>query len=61
MKNDQEFVELALRAARRAARKVREKARLEGTPIPFWDGTRVQMKVPEFNNEVQTDNKPSRR
>ena len=61
MKNDEDFVELALRAARRAAKKVREKAILERTPMPFWDGGRVQMRVPEFNKEVQTDNKPSHR
>ena len=42
----QYYARIGMQAAKRAARKVIEKAHRDNKPMPIWDGERVQYQIP---------------
>jgi len=45
--NDKEhYVEIAMKAVKRAAHKVAEKAQQENRPLPVWRDGRIEFEVP---------------
>jgi hypothetical protein len=45
-KAKQHYVDIAVKAAKRAVHKVAEKARQENRPLPIWKNGRVEFEVP---------------
>jgi len=59
MENKQYYIDVALRAAQRAANKVAEKACKENRPLPVWKNGRVEFEIPpcpEENSEIDLKN-----
>ncbi|MCJ8275014.1 MAG: hypothetical protein MJK04_37135 [Psychrosphaera sp.] len=46
MNDKKHYVDIAVRAAKRASDKVREKARLENRPLPMYIDGRIEFIVP---------------
>ena len=46
MENKQFYIDVALKAAQRAANKVAEKACKEKRPLPIWKNGRVEFEIP---------------
>ena len=45
-KDKQHYIDIAFKAAKRAAHKVAEKARQENRPLPVWKNDRIEFEVP---------------
>lgn len=51
MENKQFYIDVALKAAQRAANKVAEKACKEKRPLPIWKNGRVEFEIPPCPKE----------
>jgi len=49
MDKDRFYIDIALRALKKAANKVAENARKENRPVPIWLEGRVQYQIPPKN------------
>ncbi len=56
MDNKIHYIEIAERAAKRAALKVAEKARQENRPLPVWRNGRVEFEVPTYGQQSDSAN-----
>ncbi len=51
MNDKKQYIEIALRAARRAADRVSEKARRENRPLPVWKKDHIEFEVPNYSQQ----------
>jgi len=60
-KINDDYAALGLQALRRAAQKVAENARKDGSKIPIWRNGRIEYIIPEIDNEqvAAVDRRPA--
>ncbi len=52
MKNEQYYVEIAVKAAQRPAFKLSEKARKENQALPVWKNDHIEYEIPKYTQST---------
>jgi len=55
MNNKQYYVDIAIKAAKRAAHKIAEKARKENCPLPVWKKDHIEFEVPSYTQQANPE------
>jgi len=51
MKKSDYYAEIGMKAAKRAAKKVKERSNRENRPIPIWEDGKIKHEIPPISNK----------